>query len=179
MIRFTYKDKKYELPTSWDEVTVNHFIKPEFLSGNALSLLSAISGMPVKELAYVTEDVAKRFEETVSFMNEDPDGWKGEHKEEIDFMGKRCKIPRDLELETFGQKVMFGQALGKYSFIYAAIPEAIAIYLGPQVFEEWYKPDLMEKMTEAVRAMPIHEVFPIASFFLRTSSVLRQSGRKE
>lgn len=178
MIKFKHDDGEFTAPTDWDEVLVEHFIKPEFLSGNPIKLLSALSGIPEGKLLHTTEDVLPYFERTIGFMAKDPTGWMGEDEvpETIDVLGVSCTIPKELEVQSFGQKVMFGQALQKHTFVYAGIPEAVAVYVAPQIYpDNWH--EKMDEVSKAVLKLPIKKVYRVAAFFLRTSKAVSSDGQ--
>ncbi len=176
MITFDFEGQRVTVPTSWSEVTVEHFIMPEFLSGDALKLLSALSGIPLEKLANTKGDYTEQFNKTVHFLNANPGGWAGGEKpDKFMLLNKPCKIPKDIELETFGQKIMMGQVIASNEFVYSAMPEAIAIYLGPQVFpKDWY--NRIDEIAKEVLRMKISQVYPVAAFFLSLSKEFRKSG---
>jgi hypothetical protein len=173
---FNFDGKKVEAPTKWSEVTVGHFVMPEFLSGNSIKLLAALSGIPASKLAQATEEMSPHFKKTVDFLKREPMGWRGGAvPETLEFMGVTCTVPKNIEMRAFGQKVMLGQAITESKFIYDKIPTAIAIYFGPQVLpEDWF--ERMDEIEAEVLKMPIAEVYPIADFFLLHSKKLKNSG---
>ena len=175
MKNFIFEDQTISIPTAWEEVSVGMFITPEFLSGNVLGLLSVLSGIPMGKLATSTEDLSKHFMHIAKFMSKEPNGWNAtEPPETIEFMGVECKVPKDLEKQMFGQKIMLGQAIKEHKFAYAAIPQAIAIYLMPQVSENWWEE--IDKGAEEAKKLPIQAVHQVATFFLSLSKQVQKSG---
>lgn len=176
MIRFKIESTSYDLPTEWSEVTVGHFIKEEFLSGDSLKLLAALSSIPIQKLACTTEDLMPKFNKAVKFLKDDPNGWRGvdEIPTTLTLLDKECIIPTNIEMKMLGQKIMLSQELAKHKYYYAAIPQAIAIYLGPQIYEDWY--DRIPEISEAVMLLPISQVYNIADFFLTNIEELYKSG---
>jgi len=176
MINFNFEGVRVSVPTKWAEVTVEHFIKKEFLSGNAIQLLSVLSGIPAIKLANTTKDLTKHFERAVGFIKAEPLGWRKGSKEEVLLMGVECRAPVNLELETFGQKILFGQALLKSTFHYEAIPEAVAIYLAPQIYpDDWF--ERIDEVALEVKKLPIRNVWSMADFFLTNTLTLRRGGQ--
>lgn len=171
MIRFHFDNLSVELPTSWDEVKVHHFIDPLFLSGNPIKLLAALSGVPEKQLANTTEDVTNKFKKVTDFMAADPLGWRGnKDQKRVTIKGKTYDVPENIELKMFGQKIMLGQAIKKSEFIYGAIPDAFAIYFGPMIYpDDWYEIERQNELKRLVLDMPISQVYPVATFFLTSS----------
>ena len=147
-------------------MTVGIFTHEKFSAGNSLSLLSALSGIPEEMLANTTEDLGKYFTKCSQFIIKDKNGWRGgEVPESLTIMDKVCTIPADLNFQLFGQKILLGQAMKKGSL--QAIPDAIAIYLAPQVFgSNWFEADNIAELREEVLKLPINAVYPIADFFL-------------
>ena len=175
MIKFNFEGKKITVPTSWEEVTVGHYINPHFLSGNAINLLASLADIDPLELANAPKDYSKHFVKVVEFINKDPLGWKRGGTDKIELMGKTCTVPQNLENQTFGQKILFGQILSKTKFHYEVIPEAVAIYLAPQIYpEKWY--ERIDEIAENIKALPIREVNNIADFFLTSTIAFRRGG---
>jgi hypothetical protein len=177
MVKFNFDGTKVGCPDRWEEVSVEHFIRPEFLSGNSIKLLAALSGVPASKLANATQDMMPHFEKVVQFLKEDPKGWMGgELPETFTFLETECTIPRNIEMRSFGQKIMLGQALVANSFLYKSIPDAIAIYLGNQIYpDDWF--ERLEELKDAVLVLPINQVYPVAAFFLSHSQASRRSGK--
>jgi len=175
MITFKFEDQKVSIPTAWAEVTVGVFSNPDFLSGNSLALLASLSGIDIGKLANTTEDLGPHFARAVKFMKESPRGWAGKFYNKVKIMGVTCKVPKNIEFETFGQKVMYGQALAKHRTNFATMPYGVAIYLAPQIDPlKWY--ERIEEIADAVKLLPITRVAPIADFFLTSTKKFRPSG---
>ena len=179
MIAFKFENNtKVSLPTSWREVTVGMFSNPHFLSGNSLELLSSVSNIPVAKLANTTEDLSRHFLKTSKFIIEDRDGWKGTNEvpDMVHLLDTDCKIPKDLNLERFGQSIMLGQAMAGKEFVHESIPDAVAIYLAPQIYgDAWH--EKIDKVVRAIKAMPITSVWPIADFFLDSIKKSTKGGK--
>lgn len=167
MIKFKFNNATITAPNCWEEVSVEYFIKPEFLTKDTVSLLSALSGIPRKDLMNTKEDIEADLQRMVQFYIDDPEGFRRNMPRPIKVMGKLVTIPLDIELERLGQKIMFQNVLSKHQFIYQAIPEAIAIYIIPSITEDGSFDDtLIDEVVEEIKKLPIVDVFPIADFFL-------------
>ena len=178
MITFKFQNATVEAPDKWDEVTVEHFIRPEFLTRNPVGLLSVLTGIDKHTLMNATEDITADLDRMVTFIAKEPLGYQGKLPELFKIMGKRVKIPQDIELEKLGQKILFGAAMGKYKFAYEAIPEVIAIYLIPQLTKDGsFDEDMIDEVKEAVLKMPITYVAPVADFFLDSLKTSRTNGK--
>ena len=178
MIHFKFQNATVEAPDRWDEVTVEHFIRPEFLTRDPIGLLSVLTGIDKNTLLNATEDITKDLDRMVKFMVDEPAGYKGKLPDLFKIMGKKVKVPQDIELEKLGQKIMAGSAIYKYKFAYEAIPEVIAIYLIPQMNDGNFDDSMIEEVAEAVKKMPISYVYPVADFFLNSLKASRKSGAK-
>jgi hypothetical protein len=177
MIAFKFQNATIEAPDSWDEVTVAHFIKPEFLARDAVGLLSALTGIDRSTLLNATDDITEPLNKIVEFYAKDPQGYKSHETENFKFRGKKIKIPKDIELEKLGQKILFGSAMGKHKFVYEAIPEAVAIYIIPLITSDGsFDDSIIEEVAEEIKLLKIKDVYPVADFFLSSFRALAQSG---
>lgn len=176
MIKFVFEDKTVRVPSEWEEVTVEHFINPDFLSGNSLSLLANLSGIPRQKLLNTTEDITGHLYKMVDFMQKDPQGYQKYKPEKITLQGKELDYPKDIEVERVGQKIMLQDAVSKYQFVYEAIPEAIAIYLQPELNDGVFDDAKLPELIEEVKGLRIVDVYPIADFFLTNSRRILKSG---
>lgn len=176
MLKFVFDKKTIKVPNHWDEVTVEHFINPFFLSGNSLSLLSVLSGIEKGALINSTEDITPHLYKMVNFVNEEPQGYKKALPEEFELRGQKLTIPKDIEVERVGQKIMLQDAVFKYEYVYQAIPEAIAIYMAPQLNDGVFDDAMIEPLAEEVKQLRIVDVYPIADFFLSSSKRSTKNG---
>ena len=176
MIKFKINEKTVEAPTKWAEVTVKHFIDPNFLSGSTVKLLAALIGIKPEELANCTDDLMKQFSKVTNFMRKEPAGWKADIPAEFTFMNKVLKVPVNIEVKMFGQKIMMQEAITKYDSAHQAIPEIIAIYFGPEIYPlDWF--DKIEELKAEVLPMPIREVAAVTDFFLTSFLPSLKSGK--
>ncbi len=166
MLIFKFSDRQVRVPDRWEEVTVQHFVTEGFLGGNPILLLSVLSGIEPSLLANTTVDLTPKYAKIVQFMIDDPNGWKGDKATEIEILGVMCKIPKNIEMEMFGQKIMMGDSLNRnVDNIFNALPEVLAIYLAPQIYpDDWYR--RIEEVSKHILTLPINKVYPIAGFFL-------------
>lgn len=94
---------------------------------------------------------------------------KMKHKS-ITVDGKVIDIPKDLKMETFGQKISAEQLLEKAADKnpYDIIAEIIAIYLYPKVYNKKFDYDAaIEFRDRHVYDISIIEAFPLGTFFLK------------
>ena len=176
MIKFKINDKTVEAPTSWPEVTVKHFIDPNFLSGSTIKLLAALTEIKPEELANCTDDLMKKFERVTAFMKKDPAGWKSDIPANFTLMNKTIPVPVNIEVKMFGQKIMMQEALTKVETVHEAIPDIIAIYFGAEIYpSDWF--DKIEELKAEILPLPIREVASITGFFLTSFLPSLKSGK--
>ena len=126
MIEFVLEDQTIKLPTAWPEVTISMFTEPAFRSGDPLRLLSALSGVSTDKLANTTKDLTPYFNKVVKFMSAQPNGWRGTLPAAIEIEGTLCTIPQDIELERYGQSLIFGQYIAQHpENVFKAFPAAV------------------------------------------------------
>ena len=177
-IRIEINDQTIQAPTSWEEVKVSHFINPEFLTMDSLGLISSLTGIDRRALMNSKDDVMDKVGKMVEFIALDPRGYaKAVMMETFTLRGVECKVPMDIEVERLGQKIMLQDAMGRNKFIYQAIPEAIAIYLIPQLNNDEFDEKLIPDLVEEVKELRIVDVFPIADFFLSSYRSMLKNGK--
>lgn len=177
MIKINFEDRVVEAPTSWEEVTVETFINPHFLAGDSISLLSALTGVDRKALMNSTLDIMDKINMMVSFAVDNPHGYRGHVPQTIKLRGQDCKIPKDIELERLGQKIMLQDAIARQNFVYQAIPDAIAIYLAPELNGGEFDDAMIPELREEVLKLKLVDVFPVADFFLSSLRNYRKNGK--
>jgi hypothetical protein len=179
MITATINGKKVAFPASWAEVTVNQFfnirsIDPKKEQAQVIfEVLDILTGIPAStwydmEANQVSTDTILGL---IEFIKE-PIEWEGlEVPKEVVLNGKTCKVPKDLELKTYGQAVLFESKIlpvvldkGELTDV---LKTALAIYLQPIYTGEKFDGEKLEEMEEVVGALPIYTAFPVANFFFR------------
>ncbi len=179
MINFKFEDKTVSLPEKWSEVSVEMFSNPHFYSGNAIKLLASFSGIGVDKLMNTTKDLTKYLVQISNLVVKDKNGYKGTPDVPITFklLDVDCKVPVNIEMRSFGQKVMYGQALAKCKYSNEVIPEGIAIYLAPQIFpKDWY--ERIDEVADEVRKMKVIDCYSLADFFLSNIQKYKPTGTR-
>ena len=183
MIKFKFKGLEggtihVNAPDCWEDVLVKHFVNPDFLARDSISLLSSLSGIDRNTLLNSKEDIAGQLIRMVGFISIDKNGFNIKEKpERFKLMGVDCLVPKDIELERVGQKILFQDAMVKHKFIYQGIPEAIAIYLAPELNNGEFDDSKLPEIIEAVMGLRLVDVFPIADFFLIKCRLLMRNGK--
>lgn len=181
-IQFKFKKGKKtqssfaNLPTQWGDLTLGQAVQIidfDFNMPNAkLKLYSIITGLSKDELNALGE--WERFEECMSFLYTTPELSGFSIPDHVDIEGVRCKVPKKLEIESYGQKVAVEELLrnavvaadGKELNIVGLMPEALAIYFYPIVTGEKFNDERVEEHIQSMMQIPVKYAYPIAAFFL-------------
>ena len=185
MIKFRIKTKKGSkpctCPESWDEVNIGQLIRFEAWKkskGDTIGLLAAFTYLPESDLS---ESKGNQFwtplYSVLNFVYTEPMDWsKLKMPKSISIDGSLCKIPRNLGLEMFAQKV---HALNLITDESKTDDEKIlrimAIYFQPLVDGKWNH-DRIDHIENICRYMNAKEAFPIGDFFLRRLLRTRNFG---
>ena len=166
MIKFKFENQTVSLPEKWSEVSVGMFSSEHWRSGDPIKLLATLADID-HNLLYNTEaDLTKYFVQVAKMMK-DVNGYKGKPEVPITFklLDIECKVPKDIEMRSFGQKIMYGMELAKKKYSEEVIPQAIAIYLAPQIYpDDWY--ERIDEVAEAVKELKVVDCYTLADFFL-------------
>lgn len=171
-IKHEGKTHRLKMPSNWDEVTVSQFIRieqaPE-IKGNYLKLLSILSGLDLPIIINTKANLQMQTAEALRFFTLSPPDWeKLDKRENFIFKGKSYKVPKNLEFERFGVKVLLQNKIDQAKEdIVTVIPYAVSIYLQPLIDKGDFDEEKAKAYEKEFLEMRILEVFPIASFFFR------------
>ena len=189
------KNISFTIPNSWDECSTDLFFKLAATDPtDYVAMLSILSGIDKKTLSNVKQlGLDMVLEPHLAWMGDKID-WKNiEPPKEIYLGIKKLKVPTDLDLESYGQKLVLDSMVdqctkteGEKSQVNMTklIPYAFAVYFAHKYYDEDFDSDLVDKFLPHVGRLPIMTVYPIGAFFLRTyygfgSSTLIDSLLKE
>ena len=177
----------YTMPENWHEVTTQQYIRlrTEY-AGDTAHLLEILSGNP--RSSWMAQDV--KFVEDVLILV----SWIGEKQiefdklkipEQLEINGHQIKIPKDLGMETFGQKMLVDNKLrafmedqmnskrpdvAKRFASIGLIDYIAAVYLCRWIVgKEKFDAGDVELALLHVRNTPAYLIYPIAGFFLKKS----------
>jgi len=107
MKEITFNNKKYNIPTEWQDVNVGMAIKAGELSDVLpdtpfISILAGYSGIPVKELTTSKLEDIQEIVKLLDFIYED---YKPVPRFEFEFKGEKYSAPMDLVEQQFGDFV--------------------------------------------------------------------------
>lgn len=174
---------KFTVPNSWDECSTNLFFE---LAGadhsDYIEMIAILSGLPRSVISQSRQlDLDTILDPHLTWMGEQINWKKIKPPKEIYFGIKTLKVPTDLDLETFGQKLVMdsiidentktkGKGKGKQSVVNLSklIPAAFAVYFAAKYYEKDFERELVDEFLPIVGELPIMTVYPIGSFFLKT-----------
>jgi len=174
MIELQINEIKYNLPTQWDELTVEQFIA---LSENATDLsaarlLSIFTGLSYDTLVNLP---IEHFNMTVlpeiDFLNKQWKPFDEKRKKTITIGKYEFDAIKDPSRERLGQKLYMQQlvnnAIQNNEPHYNLICPVVACYYAPYVHPEkkWEERHVAE-FTELVKKAKVIEIYPEANFFL-------------
>lgn len=179
MIPIKLMGATYQIPGSWDEVTVGQFLRlmenREEAAGNPALVLSILSGI---DYALLLNADPKQIEGNVlsrlTFLGKDVGLEKFMRPKTVNVGGKVYNVPTDLKAETWGQKItaqmLINQAATDNAPLISIAADLVAVYLQPEIDG----PKFDDKKTKQVAQLILQtgrlcEIWPVAAFFLKLS----------
>ena len=170
--------EKYNIPTSWNELTLAQFIRIEGADkSNILLLFSIITGLDIT-IAENSKD--EKLEaviwDSVSFLVNAPDWEKLEAPMLYEISGEMYRVPKDFKQLMIGQKILIGQAVKNIEDLIEKMPRVLAVLFLPLTnggnFDSNKLDDLAGKITNSLGV----EGYTIAKLFFLSSQHLRTYG---
>lgn len=162
-VKLKSKNELYvgQLPESWQELTTEQYIAIE-ADTQPLELFSILTNIPldVVENANLSSEQAGKYTEKIATFYNNPPDLEKLPKQKIEGVS----LPKRLDMQTFGQKVILEEAIKSVEDMRKIIPDAIAIYLQPAV-ENTFDSKRVPVYKQKVLQMPIMKTYPWASFF--------------
>lgn len=175
--------EKVRVAESWFELDTQTWVRLMKLTDESseVDLIAAFTGISVA-------DLSKAKDTNIDLKVFALTGW---YSKPINFSDLRCgktitvdgktvKVPKDLGFKSLGQKIILQQKIKKTEgSLSELIPYAFAVYIAPEVYGEEYDLEELDAFVDKfVGELPIVEVFPIASFFLKKSIAYMSSRVK-
>ena len=180
MIHFQINKVQYQMPSQWQEVNVETFERLAELDNDytdTLKFLAALSGVDYSTLMNAKESLGAMVTSGLKFIaDQQPLLQKIPHKSHFVFEGKGYKVPKDMELERFGQKIMMQQRMSTKQ-PHECIAFAVALYMQPIIDGKFDEAKIADLEAE-VKKMSIIEIYPLANFFFSQLKLYRLVGRK-
>lgn len=189
MIPIKINDINTLIPTNWHEVTISQFI--ELLKADKfIKKLSILTGIDYHDIMNADDvDLDQKLLPFLDYLTKptDYEAWKvPEYISTSVYPGARkIKVPKDLDMETFGQKITYQQMeqaeINKQrtlnpgedmDFTTLIIP-VLAVYFQPLYHEEKFNDDKVDDFMEVVAKIPCDEAWPTAFFLFRKYSALK------
>lgn len=170
---------KFTVPNSWDECSTDLFFE---LAGadhsDYIEMIAILSGLPRSVISQSRQlDLDTILDPHLEWMGEQINWEDIKPPTEVNFGVNKITVPADLDLESFGQKLVMDSIIdentkteGKKSKVNFSklIPAAFAVYFAAKYYDKDFERELVDKFLPIVGELPIMTVYPIGSFFLRT-----------
>lgn len=179
MLNVLINGKSIAFPTSWADVSVRQFNEIKKIDvaderyNSICKMLEIFTGISATE--WFEMEASEVDTNTILLMLEfckDPIQWDSlKAPESIKIGGKDITIPKDINMSTYGQIVVFDTKviplIHSEGSISSVVHSAVAIFLQPLITGKKFNADLLAETENQILDLPIYQVFPLASFFLR------------
>lgn len=175
MVTIQIKDKQYDVPTKWNEVTLKQYVQLNRWQKEltAVRLLSIVTGIEYDTISNLpcTEFSIKVMPE-MEWLSEELNPLNVPRCKHLTIDGKKIKVIYDVSQERFGQKLFMQQLVAKAieqksdhaELVASVVSNYYAPYLHPQ--NKWDEKHVKET-EQLIYDLPVLEVYPEADFFLR------------
>ena len=174
MIPIKIDNNEFEIPGSWDEVTVRQFHEM-VQAGDDLGpvrILSIFTGIDYDTLNnFDCTGFVENVLPLLGFIKEPIELTKLPRKKFIHLSGKEIPVIENPAKETIGQKLLLQELLGKLEdnseSITSVMADVVANYYAPKLRDSgiWFE-DHVNEVAKDVWQMPITEAAPEVNFFL-------------
>lgn len=178
-------DIAFSLPTSYGELTYNQFVALKDMSDTSdiVGIFSILSGVEKSIIEQSGDlDLDEKIISLIKFLEKLPN-LVFLLPDQIYIGDKWYQKPTGIEVNTFGQKlslqrkVISIQKEGKGEVdIY---PFIVALYMQPAITGTPYDEDEVDRLVPLIMECKINQLFPIASFFLKSYELSLQKKRSD
>ena len=185
MIKFNFKLNKDKtiaatVPEGWHEVKLKHIINLESKwsgeSSDMIGLLSSFTDCAYEEIEHSKEDLWEPLFRVLSFVFEAPKWQKIKKPKTVTIGSKVIKPPRNLSLETFGQKILALKLITNEENQINNIPDIVAIYLQP-AYDGLFNSGRVADIKKLVLEMTAFDAMPYGLFFFKKLLKPRRFGK--
>jgi len=172
VIEIKRKKQSYLIPENWGEVTLKHLINLELWKGDELDLVGLLSCFIDVDPEIIANSKRDHWAELITILTFvfEPPAWDGlSVPKTVKLDNRVIKVPRKLELERYGQKVLALQYMANLktdSQNIAIIPDVMAAYFQPLIDGKFSRLRL-DYTKRQVLSMPAFQAVPIGRFFFR------------
>lgn len=173
MIKFKIEGKEYSIPTKWEEVTVEQYLKLLTCDKEDIVMfLSIVTGVDYDTMYRTRQtDVDEILLPLISFFHTPIDLSKQKMSGKILLQGKQHDIPKDLGFHSLGQKIEASNVMlaefKKSGELTGCMVEVVAMYLQPIVTGKEYSSESAKELEAELLKCSIIDVYPVAAFFLK------------
>lgn len=188
------KKLKFELPVSWDEITVAQFLALKKKPKNDAELFSILSGLPVEDWMNASEaNIDEVILPLIEYLKDQPNLDELLPPKTITINKKELKVPKNIGLKSYGQKILLHKAIRNHTEVIPdgdggekevtkdldeLIPYTLAVYFHDQLNDNGRTdPGYVDEVVPLMEQLMIVEAYPIASFFL--SNLIGSSKTKK
>ncbi len=173
MLEYTLGKQTFTVPASLKEATVKQFkqLRQTGIKKDLCMTLAIFTGLSYDtwfKLNLKKFDI-ERLIESLSWIEDFQLLKKMPVPEFYHVAGKKIKVPKQLELETLGQRIAFASEIianvDKVD-LFDLCDKAVAIYMYPKITGKEYDTDKLYLIQDLIDDSPIAEVYPMAAFFL-------------
>ena len=173
MIKAKIKHKKktlnIDVPERWEECKLKHIVNLDLWEGDntdVIGLMACFVDLPQEVLEATNTNLWDELFKILSFVFDPPTWHNLKRPDKIEINGRYIKVPNNLELESFGQKVMAMQKMVADQDSIKVIPDILAIYLQP-VYDGKFSRPRIEVLKEYILECKAIDTVPIGRFFFR------------
>jgi hypothetical protein len=177
---FKIADKRFSIPTSYEELTVRQFVAISKTT-DLVDILSILSDIPREDWLNCSDiDIDITLAPWLAWLNIKKDWTALKPPQSIKLGERNIDIPRNLRVHTWGQKLLLEKIWrsvvnGQVNEA-DTIAESVAIYLQPAICESKFDDNKIDEVKEIINKLAIVDIYPIASFFF--AKYIRSSNSK-
>lgn len=173
-LKIKYKGKTHtaDLPSTWEELTVKHFIGLESGMGD-LELVSLLSGLQLTFLENTPTDFTPVIVRIAELFGNKPPEFEELTRNPVMIHGTLVDFPTSIEFTRYGQKALVRALINKEEDMIKCIPEVFAIYCQPYLYDGRFDSSTIAEVKAQIEELPIVQVYPWAVFFLRKLNELK------
>jgi hypothetical protein len=183
MLSITIGKERYKLPQSYREMTYNQYLSLcKDKDSNLMSRLAILLNTTIETLegATMEKETEKKILASLNWFNNLPDFDKIELPDYIFLEGKKCRVPKDIDYETFGQRHYAQEIIMKYEkegyLLIDLLPKLCAIYFEPIWSDKPFEIKRVQNFESIIKESSFLDIYKIGSFFLRIYSESYQRG---
>lgn len=181
-VKYQGKKRVVSFPAGWDELTFRQFLEIRQFEpdqGGTPRLLEILTGIEREAWLNMHAGIAGTLASLLEWVDTPPN-YDVPAPKSIKVGDKVYPVPRDLGMETFGQKITLETKVQKWMQekrdLFELMPDAMAIYFQPVMSDGTFDDKKAEELKEVFYDCRAAEVYPIASFFLRSAKDSIGSG---